>query len=481
MNVSQKPNVLLINTDHWPARLMRCAGDKNVMTPTIDTLAGDGIRFTNVFSSCPVCIPARRSLMTGLFPKTHGDRVYSGTMPMPEVPTLAESFSKAGYQTGAVGKLHVYPQRSRIGFDEVILSEEGRYQHGVVDDYQLWLGDNGYVGLEHAHGLSNNEYDTRPWHLPEEAHHTFWATQQMSRMIQRRDPTKPAFYYLSYIFPHPPLVPLEEYMKMYQDMPFINFAKGDWTQSLAPAIEQLLPPENRYSETEKQRALQAFYAQCTYIDHQLRVVLGTLREEGLLANTIIGFTSDHGDMLFNHGMIAKRCFYQNAANVPFILSGRPIADKAGTVSDTLGSLEDVMPTLLDLCGIDIPETVEGNSLFSEERPSYLYGEISVGTPATRMVTDGTYKLIYYPYGNVFQLFDYQQDPQEERDLSTLEEFQDKKEELTQILIDNLYDPIDLTWIKDGKLVGVPGAEFIEKHNFQFGNQRGGHWPPPINK
>ena len=134
MNSDSQKNVLLISADHWSAHLLGCAGHSVLMTPTLDQLARDGVRFTNCYSTCPVCIPARRSLMTGMSPASHGDRVYSDRMPMPDAATLAQAFRNAGYQTVAVGKLHVYPQRSRIGFDEVILQEEGRYEFGIVDD-----------------------------------------------------------------------------------------------------------------------------------------------------------------------------------------------------------------------------------------------------------------------------------------------------------------------------------------------------------
>ncbi len=164
--MEKRKNVLLINTDQWPRYLMGCAGHKNIMTPTLDQMARQGILFTDMYSTCPVCIPARRSLMTGTFPATHGDRVYSDRMEMPDVTTLAQAFRSEGYQAYAVGKLHVYPQRDRIGFDDVVLMEEGRYEFGNVDDYQVWLGENGYAGEEFLHCMGNNSYLTRPWHLP---------------------------------------------------------------------------------------------------------------------------------------------------------------------------------------------------------------------------------------------------------------------------------------------------------------------------
>ena len=173
------------------------------------------MRFTNCYSECPVCIPARRTLMTGVSPRKHGDRDFGETKPMPALPTLAQTFRDAGYQAYAVGKLHVYPQRSRIGFDDLILDEEGRTQYGVIDDYEMFLGDRGFPGRQFDHGMSNNDYNTRPWPLPEDTHATNWATAQMVRAIKRRERGKPAFWFLSYRHPHPPLVPLQAYLDMY--------------------------------------------------------------------------------------------------------------------------------------------------------------------------------------------------------------------------------------------------------------------------
>src|SRR5688500_12805117 len=113
------PNVLLITGDHWPASFLGAAGHPVVQTPTLDQLARNGVRFTRAYSECPVCIPARRTLMTGTSPRAHGDRVFGEQLPMPDVPTLAQTFRDAGYQAYAVGKQHVYPQRRRIGFDDV--------------------------------------------------------------------------------------------------------------------------------------------------------------------------------------------------------------------------------------------------------------------------------------------------------------------------------------------------------------------------
>jgi arylsulfatase len=248
--MADKPHVLLICTDHWPAALRGTAGHPVIQTPTVDALAERGTEFTHTYSECPVCIPARRSLMTGTTPKTHGDRVYSDRMEMPGIPTLAETFRSAGYQTVATGKLHVYPQRNRIGFDEALITEEGRYDFGIVDDYQMWIGEHGYTGTEFLHAMGSNTYLTRPWHLPESAHVTNWITTQAARAIKRRDPTRPGFFYVSYTAPHPPLVPPQAYLDMYDldeiDLPY----HGEWNDDDVYPIQALRHLEHPYSDRD---------------------------------------------------------------------------------------------------------------------------------------------------------------------------------------------------------------------------------------
>ncbi len=474
--MSEQKNVLLISADHWPASYLGCAGHPVIMTPTLNQLAADGIRFTNCISTCPVCIPARRSLMTGMTPRSHGDRVYSDQMPMPDVTTLAQAFRNAGYQAYAVGKLHVYPQRNRIGFDDVVLMEEGRYDFGVVDDYQIWLGEQGYVGQEFLHNMGNNSYLTRPWHLPENMHPTHFATWQMTKMIKRKDPTRPALFYMSYQFPHPPLVPLQTFLDFYDEAE-IDLPEGgeDWLDD-SVIIRLLQEQAAPYSQKEIRRAKHAFYALCTQIDYEIRTLIGTLRECNLLKDTIIVFLSDHGDTLFEHGICGKRTFYQGSCNIPLLISGEPVKEYRGLVSDRIACLEDVMPTLLSLCGIPVPSTVEGIDLLHSSR-ELLYGEIGEGRKATRMATDGRYKLIYYPCGNTFQLFDIQADPHEKHNLIHDPSCAEKLSELRAYLIAHLHDS-DLAWIRNGELVGFDAGSYAPAPDYELYNQRGYHWPPP---
>ncbi len=487
-----RPNVLLITTDHWPGSLLGCAGHPTVLTPTLDTLARNGVRFPQAYSECPVCIPARRTLMTGLSPHGHGVFQNQGRG-MPDVPTLAQTFRDNGYQAYGVGKLHVHPQRQRLGFDDVLLDEEGRGRQGCrLDDYELFLGDQGHPGRRFAGGMCNNEYMYRPWHLEERLHVTNWATQQMCRQIIRRDPLRPSFWYLAYSQPHPPMMPLQAYLELYRAYEPPEPVFGDWAQGevslpIQRELQRMEDSGRKFSREQIREIRRAFYASATHIDHQLRLVLGTLNQEGLMGNTILCFTSDHGDMLGDHGLWAKHWFYEDSARVPLLLSGTQEQSDSGQVGhhredNRLVGLADVMPTLLELAGLEVPDHCEGISMVGDERRDHLLGAFSddsevEGCSATRMIRDERYKLIYYPAGNVLQLFDMLQDPRELRDLAGQAQLADVQKKLTDLLISGLSTPAERSWLSEGQLIGLGDAQpSPPRTNRPYSGQRGLQWP-----
>lgn len=469
-------NVLLITVDQWSGNYLGCAGNNEILTPSLDELARYGIRYTNAVSTTPVCIPARRELMLGVTSRTHKDRCFNENLRMPEdIPSMAQVFRDHGYQAYCVGKLHVFPQRDRIGFDDVILHEEGRHKQGMAqDDYERFVARSGYAGLELAHGMCNNNYFYRPFHLPEDMTPTNWATRQMCETIIRRDPGRPAFWYLSYAAPHPPLAPPKEYLDLYDDIEFSEPLCGEWTKD----DPDQLPFGYRYYSNLYQFKTKrwtditkkAYYASCTYIDHQIRLVVGTLREQGLLEDTIILFTADHGDMLGTNGLYGKFLMYENSVKIPFILS--PPAS-CGMVcnreDDRIVELRDVMPTLLTLAGIEIPEGVEGVSLTKEDMRDYSYGELWEDDRATRMVRTKEWKLIYYPVGNISQLFHISEDPNELVNVAGRLEYEGIRRILTEKLVSHLYGA-DLDLIKDGELVGLPQKIYDFSASLQDGNK-----------
>ncbi|MGK7871052.1 sulfatase-like hydrolase/transferase [Falsiroseomonas sp. E2-1-a20] len=480
--MTSRPNLMLITVDQWPASLMGHAGHPCVLTPTLDQLARNGVRFHNTYSECPICIPARRTMMTGTTARQHGDRSFDPVARMPDLPTLAGTLHEAGYHGVAVGKLHVYPPRDRIGFDEVHLAEEGRPHLGGYDDYDLFLADQGYPGQGFNHGMNNNDYMWRPWHLPEHCHVTNWTTWRMCREIKRRDPTKPGFWHLSYVAPHPPLAPLQAYLDIYRDVDPPVPLVGDWARDEAALPYALRSITDFWSHVKPHHLpgiQRAFMATCTHIDHQLRLVIGTLREEGLLDNTVILFTADHGDMLGTHGLWAKRVYYEDSARVPTILLG-PAGDPRtlpGRVDNRLVQLADVMPTLLDYADVPVPSHVEGLSMIGEARRKILLAGCREDASATRMATDGRHKLIWYPTGNVKQVFDLAQDPGELHDLAGTPAVAEVQARLEAALVEDAWG-VDTDWIADGKLVGASAREFRGQSNRGLSGQRGLHFPPP---
>lgn len=476
---SDKPNVLLICTDHLSGLAMRPGGHPVVMTPTLEQLARSGVNYTQAYSACPCCIPARKTLMTGLTARGHGERVYVDGSPMPEATTLAQCFREGGYQSYAVGKMHVYPQRDRIGFDEVLMEDQGRHQFDSgADDWELYLADQGYAGQEYASGMTQNDWVARPWHLPEHCHPINWAAREMSRAIRRRDPRKPGFWYLSFSAPHPPLTPLQAYLDLYRDIEIDRPTQGNWSDDFDSVP---FPVRKKTANSalmgaswhEQELARRAFYATVTHVDHQIRTVLGTLREEGLLNNTAIVFTSDHGHMVGEHGLWCMTPFYEMSAKIPLILVP-PAGDKRVGMSvcdDRLAEFGDIMPTLLDLAGLPIPEGVETVSLIGEGRRDHLYGELGEGPLAMRMIREGRFKLIYYPAGNRSQLFDIEADPRESADLAADPGHADDLKRLQGLLEKELYGG-DEDWKRNGEWVGVPEPKFKRGDCRHIGGQRG---------
>ena len=403
----------------------------------------------------------------------------------PEVATLAQCFRDAGYQAYGVGKLHVSPQRHRIGFDDVLVEDQGRHQFkevpdGDADDYELFLAEQGYGGQEYAAGMPHNEFLARNWHLPESCHPINWAAREMCKYIRRRDPRKPGLWYLSFSAPHPPLTPLQAYVDLYRDAPLDEVARGDWSDdfdNLPYHIKTLNNADTlamrRARRHEWQVSRRAYYATLTHIDHQIRVVLGYLRENELLDNTIVVFTSDHGHMVGEHNLWCLTAFYEMSARIPLIIMP-PRGNKrlaAGVVDDRLAEFADIMPTLLDLAGIEIPAHVDRLSLAGAAQRDYLYGEHGEGEGAMRMIRAGHYKLIYYPVGHRFQLFDLEDDPRECADLAGQAQCAQVQRDLTQLLVGELYGA-DLEWVRDGELAGLPDVEYVPVGDRTFRNQRG---------
>ncbi len=417
----QRPNLLLLMTDQMRGDCLGIAGHPVVQTPYLDQLASEGVYFPRAYTACPVCIPARRTLMTGKTPASHGVTMnYDAWL---HGRTLPGELSAAGYQTHLVGKLHLWPERKLYGFDSADWSDGP----GHGGDYYRWLAKQGVhipeAGL--AHGADRNGWVARPWHLEERLHFTNWATDCALEFLERRDPTTPFFLKVSYHQPHQPCTPPMAYWDRYIHMDLPEPVVGDWARVFDEPQRGLPVASWRTWLTPALRKqFQAgYYGVINHIDDQIGRILHAIPH-----NTVVLFVSDHGEMLFDHQWIRKRSAFEGSANVPFLarFPGH-LGVQQRSVRSEVVELMDVMPTLLDLAGAPTPEGVDGRSLLpllrgeSDEWREYLHGECaevpSLGS-GQQYLTDGKRKYIWYPGTGAEQLFDLEHDPRELHELST---------------------------------------------------------------
>lgn len=437
-----RPNVVLICVDQWRGDCLGVDGHPVVQTPYLNELALRGARFSRAYSATPVCVPARAALFTGLSQRTHGRVGYRDGVPWDYETTLAGEFTRHGYQTQAVGKMHVYPERSQLGFQNVILHDGFLHfarakprGYALVDDYTPWLRQRlGHDADYFDHGVDCNSYVARPWDKAEELHPTNFVAAQSIDFLRRRDPRKPFFLYMSFHRPHPPYDPpgwaFEQYLD--EDMPAPPV--GDWVELLSPWADPHRPDclVGAVPPSVLRRARAGYYGHMTHIDHQIHRFMETLGDYGLAANTWICFVSDHGEMMGDHHLWRKGYPYEGSARVPLILAGpRSAALRPGSVAPHLAELRDVMPTLLDCAGLPVPATVEGRSLLPAARGEatpvrpHLHGEMPLFGQSLQWVTDGREKYVWWSGTGHEQLFDVEADPQERHDLAAAAERPDR--------------------------------------------------------
>jgi len=432
-----RPNIVLIVTDQWRGDCLSVAGHSVVQTPYLDALSLDGVRFSSAYTATPSCIPARAALFTGQSQECHGRVGYRDGVPWNYPVTLAGEFTRHGYQTQAIGKMHVYPERSQLGFQNVILHDGylhyARKNHAgaldLVDDYIPWLREQlGRDADYFEHGLNCNSYVARPWDRDEYLHPTNWVVSEGISFLKRRDPRKPFFLYLSFHRPHPPYDPPRWAFEQYvcQDMP--PPPVGDWAEHLAPLADPLRSdtPVGEIDPRMLHRARAGYYGHLSHIDQQVNRFLEALAEFGHADSTYVCFTSDHGELLGDHHLFRKSLPYEGSARIPLILKGTAsVGLVRGSVRDEVVELRDLMPTLLDCAGLPIPDSVQGKSLLplargeapdAEWRP-YLHGEHTVFAQSVHYITDGHFKYVWYSGDGHEELFDLHADPQELHDLS----------------------------------------------------------------
>ena len=456
----KQPNIILIMTDQLRWDCLGYAGHPDVKTPYLDTLASKGVVFDHAYSACPSCIAARAALHTGMEQSHHGRVGYEDNIPWNYAHTMAGELSKAEYYTQCVGKMHVHPLRNYLGFDNVDLHDgylhSARYgcvpyreSQFVADDYFYWLKQElGVTADVTDTGIDCNSYLARPWMHDEKYHPTNWVTERSLDFLRRRDPRKPFFLMASYLRPHPPFDAPQYYFDLYKDKELRAPFVGSWeTDEYLKRDGRIFDSKTGPVDPELARQAQiGYYACITHLDHQIGRLIMALIEQELYDDSIIIFTSDHGEELCDHHMFRKSRPYEGSCHIPLLISaGKNVLPeiKSSSVCHDVAELRDIMPTLLEIAGTEIPASVDGHSLLPLAKDpgstarTWLHGEHSYGEFSNHWIVTETDKYIWYSETGEEQYFCLKEDPHELINRIGDAGCQDRIKELRGHLIDSL--------------------------------------------
>ena len=442
MTRSDRPNILLFLADQHRWDCLGTAGHPNVRTPNIDRLAADGVRYDQAFCPLPVCTPSRYSMLTGLHVRQHLGWTNHCTVP-PQIPTFPRILREAGYRTDAVGKMHFTPTYLDVGFQRMVLAEQdgpGRFD----DDYHRYLRDRGLVDRidlidqrsEYRQGASRAYWDcfgAAESDLPEEHHSTTWTAERAGEIVERWDGGG-NFLMVGFVKPHHPFDPPAPWSRMYR--PETLSMPPGWTEHSLPGdleFHEGYFPNASLTEPSLRGAMAMYYATISQIDYHVGRIVDRLVAKGLYDNTMILYTSDHGEYMGFHHMILKGGrMYDPLVRVPLIVK-YPGAAGSATASDALVSNLDIAPTVLARAGCDAAETMAGLDLVARPDGRELIFAEDWGH-RQYMVRSRTRKLLWCPEARHSRFFDIEADPLEMRDLSAEPDRRDEIAHLTDRLL-----------------------------------------------
>ncbi|OON39478.1 hypothetical protein BTJ39_12525 [Izhakiella australiensis] len=428
--MTTKPmNMIVIISDEHNKLMSGCYGHKLVKTPNIDSLASNGVRFTNAYCSSPICVPSRASLATGRYVNEtgHWDNAtpYCG-----EVDSWGHRLIEQGHEVTSIGKLHYRRDEDSNGFSQQlnslhVVGGTGDLFSLVRDNFEPKIsnrkkiqdagrGETGYTRYDQSIG------DDAVNFIQNKAGHN----------------EKPWVLFVSFVTPHFPLTAPKEFYDLYNEDEIS--LPADYTLSERPshpALDMYRHISGMYedfSQEEIRRAIVAYYGLCSFMDDQVGRVIGAVKEAGLSENTRIIYTSDHGDTLGEHGLWFKSTMYDGSVSIPMIVSGPDLPK--GKKENALVSMVDLFPTIIEGVGAELDakkdSDLPGTSLFTisegtidPERVVFSEYHASGSVTGTFMVRYKNFKLIYY-VGFRPQLFDLDADPGEFSDLAENEKYAD---------------------------------------------------------
>jgi choline-sulfatase len=407
-------NVLFIISDEHQAQAMSCAGHPLVKTPNMDALAARGVRFTNAYTPSPICVPARASLATGLYAHQTGywdnALAYDG-----RIKGWGHALHDAGVHVTSIGKLHYRNESDPTGFDEQIVPMHimdgvgqiwGSVRNPLPDVHKTpkWLND---VGA----GMSKyNRYDM------------LIAERCEQWLAARPESDKPWLLFASFVAPHFPLVVPQDYLDLYDpaDMPLPLFRErnGYKAHPWAQRMRDFADVDSVFGDDDDRRrlAIASYFALCTFVDAQIGRVITALEKAGLRDETLIVYTSDHGETLGMRDRWGKSVLYGESTRIPMIVAGPGIPE--GQIRHTAVNLLDLPPAFMESFGLSAPADWPGENLFAlasqpddSERVSFSEYHAATSPSGGFMIANARWKYHYYA-GYEPELFDLDNDPAE---------------------------------------------------------------------
>ena len=464
-----RPNILWFCTDQQRYDTISALGNPFLSTPNLDRLVREGVAFERAYCQSPICTPSRASFLTGRYPSSvHVNG--NGNESFPDHPPLVTRLlANAGYDCGLIGKLHLAGAYRRVEPRADDGYRYWQYSHAPRDD---WEAGHDYADWVRSRGHALGELTQSPDGVPAELHQTTWCAEKTIEFL-RQERDGPWLASVNPYDPHPPFNPPRQYRDRLDPakMPSPLFQESDLAEQrrlegidfqsrartpdgldISSPIIPLSPgePEEDLAGARDARTLKAaYYAMVELIDDQFGRILDALEETGQRENTLIVFTSDHGEMLGDHGLIQKGCrFYEGLVRVPLVFSWPALAEK-GLAAPGLVELTDIAPTLLAAAGLPVPSEMHGRSLLpvltGQTSPAQLrdfvrceyynaldssFCRAGDATYAT-MYRDERYKLVLYHGHGLGELYDLEEDPGEFRNLWDDAGSQDLRADLVQ--------------------------------------------------
>ena len=384
--MADRPNIVFIMSDQQRQDTLACYGADWMQVPSLNALADQSFVFQNAYVAQPVCTPARATIMTGLYPHAAGPIVNQIHL-SPDVPVISEMMS-SDYVKGYMGKWHLgddlIPQR---GFDVWKSAEDNHRiakpeQRYLTSDYNRYLVEQGYEPDRTRNGVGVFSSD-RHYDMPEEHQMASYLGDQAAEFIEQNK-DRPFVLYVSTFEPHSPYH--GPFMDMYDpaELPvgpaflrkpesaslvnrvradyFLKFMLDGADQSADEYMTRYAAPREDVSTEAGWRTLRAHYmANVTLVDRMVGKITAALERAGVSDNTVVVFTSEHGDMMGDHGMLEKRSFFEEASRVPLLMKVPWLSQERTLVEGSVGQV-DLVPTLLDLIGEDAPGNLQGKSL-----------------------------------------------------------------------------------------------------------------------